>query len=50
MVSCKINLLSLIKKSENGWKLTYIEQNKNEILKPIYENLNAEELNNKKYK
>ena len=46
----KINLLSLIKKSENGWKLTYIEQNKNEILKPIYENLNAEELNNKQYK
>ena len=46
----KLNLLGLIKKSGNGWKLTYIEQNKDEILKPIYENLNAEELNNKQYK
>ena len=51
MPSCiKINLLNLIKKSQNGWKLTYIELNKNQILKPIYENRNFDELNNKKYK
>ena len=35
----KLNLLGLIKKSENGWKLRYIEQNKNEIFKSIYENI-----------
>ena len=46
----KLNLRRLIKKSENGWKLTYIEQNKDEILKPIYENIVDDELFNKQNK
>ena len=46
----KINLINLIKKSENDWKLTYLEVYKDKILKPIYENINNENFNNTKNK
>ena len=36
----KINLITLIKKSENDWNLTYFEQHKNILLKSIYKNIN----------
>ena len=36
----RINLLELIKKADNDWKLTFLEQNIYNILKPIYENIN----------
>ena len=42
----KIKLLNLIKKAENEWNPTYIEQNKNNILKKIYENVPDEDFSN----
>ena len=36
----KINLITLIKKSENDWNLTYFEQHKNILLNSIYKNIN----------
>ena len=42
----KIKLLNLIKKSENKWNPTYLEQHKDNILKKIYEKENDEDLNN----
>ena len=41
----KTNLLILIKKSEDDWKLTYFEQHKNNLLKPIYQNI-SDDFNN----
>ena len=42
----KIKLLNLIKKAENEWNPTYIEQHKNNILKKIYENVPDEDFSN----
>ena len=42
----KIKLLSLVKKSENKWNPTYLEQHKDNIFKKIYEKENDEEFNN----
>ena len=42
----KIKLLNLIKKSENKWNPTYLEQHKDNIFKKIYEKENDEDLNN----
>ena len=46
----KINLLNLIKKSENDWNLSFFEQHKNNLLKSIYENINNDDFNNIKNK
>ena len=46
----KSYLLELIKKSENNWNLTYLEQNRNQIIQPLYENSNNDEFNNIKNK